>query len=68
MNCYECIQQGQTVAAVAVCRVCGAGVCADHVQSQEKMLREPANPGKVMHDRPARQLTCPVCREAEELV
>lgn len=66
MDCYECAQQDRAVAAVAVCRVCGAGVCADHVRSESKILRGSAQPGKVIHDRPARQLTCPVCRAAEE--
>ncbi|MFE9649164.1 DUF2180 family protein [Streptomyces sp. NPDC006365] len=68
MNCFECVQQGNTVVAVAVCRVCGAGLCAAHVRTENKQLREPANPGKVIHERPARQLTCPTCREAEEAV
>lgn len=66
MNCYECAQQGQTVAAIAVCRVCGAAVCVDHVRSERELIRETASPGKVTHDRAARKLTCPVCRQAEE--
>ncbi|WP_151483941.1 DUF2180 family protein [Streptomyces albicerus] len=66
MNCYECVQQSRTAAAVAVCRVCGAAVCADHVRTESKRLRGPASPGKMIHDQPARQLTCPVCRAAEE--
>ncbi|WP_374117194.1 DUF2180 family protein [Streptomyces sp. MNU76] len=66
MNCYECAQQRRTAAAVAVCCVCGAAVCADHVRSESKVLRGPASPGKVTHDRAARQLTCPVCRAAEQ--
>ncbi|MEU3282632.1 DUF2180 family protein [Streptomyces antibioticus] len=68
MNCFECNQRGRAVAAVAVCSVCGAGVCATHVRPEAKQVREPANPGKVIHDRSARQLTCPTCREAEEAV
>ncbi|MGN9760988.1 DUF2180 family protein [Streptomyces sp. SD31] len=68
MNCYECVQLDRTVAAVAVCTVCGAGVCADHVHTERKQLREPASPGKVIHEQPARQMTCPVCRHAEESV
>ncbi|MEU8844819.1 DUF2180 family protein [Streptomyces sp. NPDC048564] len=68
MNCFECDQQGQPVVAVAVCSVCGAGVCATHVRTEAKQLRQPAHPGKVMHERPARQLTCPTCRVAEEAV
>ncbi|WP_078662268.1 DUF2180 family protein [Streptomyces bicolor] len=66
MNCYECVQQGRASEAVAVCRLCGAGVCADHVHSETIQVREPAQPGKVIHDQRARRLTCPVCRAAEE--
>ncbi|MFG2549478.1 DUF2180 family protein [Streptomyces sp. NPDC048581] len=66
MDCYECVQQGRTAAAVAVCCVCGAGVCVDHVRTESQMLRGPAQPGKVIHDLAARQLTCPVCRAAEK--
>ncbi|MGW0763826.1 DUF2180 family protein [Streptomyces sp. NPDC002814] len=66
MNCYECVQQGRSEVAVAVCYVCGAAVCVDHVRAESKLLRGPASPGKVIHDWPARQLTCPVCRAAEE--
>ncbi|MFF3940506.1 DUF2180 family protein [Streptomyces phaeofaciens] len=65
MNCYECAQQGRERVAIAVCRVCGAAVCADHVRTEGKVLNSPASPGKVTHDRAARQLTCPVCRAAE---
>ncbi|MFF0201290.1 DUF2180 family protein [Streptomyces sp. NPDC005017] len=65
MVCYECAQLGREEVAVAVCRVCGAAVCIDHVRTESKALRGPASPGKVTHDRAARQLTCPVCRAAE---
>jgi len=66
MNCYECAQSARVSEAVAVCRLCGAGVCVDHVRSETAQLREAAHPGKVIHDLPARQLTCPVCRTAEQ--
>ncbi|WP_405956598.1 DUF2180 family protein [Streptomyces phaeochromogenes] len=66
MNCYECAQSGHASEAVAVCRLCGAAVCIDHVRTETVQLREAAHPGKVIHDLPARQLTCPVCRTAEQ--
>ncbi|MEU9734842.1 DUF2180 family protein [Streptomyces sp. NPDC048002] len=68
MNCFECDEIGQSVAAVAVCTVCGAGVCATHVRTETMQIREPAHPGKVMHNRSARRLTCPTCRAAEQAV
>ncbi|MFE3850529.1 DUF2180 family protein [Streptomyces griseorubiginosus] len=66
MNCYECTRSGLTSQAVAVCRLCGAAVCTEHVRTETVQLREAAHPGKVIHDLPARQLTCPVCRTAEQ--
>ncbi|MEV7995825.1 DUF2180 family protein [Streptomyces sp. NPDC086077] len=66
MNCYECSQSGRTAQAVAVCKVCGAGVCSNHVRTEPKTLRGPATPGKMVHNQEARQLTCPVCRAAEQ--
>ncbi|WP_151478535.1 DUF2180 family protein [Streptomyces albicerus] len=66
MNCYECVQSGRAQEAVAVCWLCGAAVCTEHVRSETVQVREPAQPGKVIHDQPARRLTCPVCRAAEE--
>lgn len=66
MNCYECAQSGRTTEPVAVCRVCGAAVCQEHVRSESVVLRGTAQPGEVIHDVPARRLTCPVCRAAEQ--
>ncbi|MBD0841429.1 DUF2180 family protein [Streptomyces sp. TRM68416] len=66
MNCYECVRLGSVSEAVAVCCLCGASVCTDHVRAETVQLRSAAHPGKVIHDRAARRLTCPVCRAAEE--
>ncbi len=33
MNCYECAVQGEAVAAVAVCKNCGVGMCLEHFLS-----------------------------------
>ncbi len=30
MNCYECATRGEAVAAVAVCKHCGVGMCLEH--------------------------------------
>jgi hypothetical protein len=31
MNCFACAIRGETVAAVAACRNCGAGLCLEHL-------------------------------------
>jgi hypothetical protein len=30
MKCYECAKQGKDVDAVAMCVICGMGLCMDH--------------------------------------
>lgn len=31
MNCYMCGSTGNVVAAVAICRYCGVGLCREHL-------------------------------------
>jgi hypothetical protein len=38
MKCYECIKAGTTQDAVAVCAVCGKGLCLDHALERELSL------------------------------
>ena len=35
MNCYECALANETVAAVAVCRHCGVGLCLEHLRKAQ---------------------------------
>ena len=35
MNCYECAIKGETVAAVATCQHCGAGLCLEHLREAQ---------------------------------
>ncbi|HBY95710.1 MAG: DUF2180 family protein [Ardenticatenaceae bacterium] len=35
MNCYTCIKEGVTMDAVAVCAICGMGLCLDHAIERE---------------------------------
>ncbi|MGM0770187.1 MAG: DUF2180 family protein [Halobacteriota archaeon] len=41
-KCYDCMEEGKETEAVAVCIVCGKGVCMDH--SKELIL--PVSVGK----------------------
>lgn len=43
MRCLYCVEDGTSTEAVAVCTVCGAGVCIDHV------VRTNAVPGIMTH-------------------
>jgi hypothetical protein len=38
MNCYDCHPRAE--AAVAVCRLCGKGVCREHCRRQERKVFE----------------------------
>ncbi|MCP1662018.1 hypothetical protein J2T61_000689 [Methanocalculus sp. AMF5] len=35
MKCYICAEQGKDTDAVAICIVCGMGVCMDHAIREE---------------------------------
>ena len=32
MKCYDCMEEGKDTEAVAVCIVCGKGLCMDHAK------------------------------------
>ena len=42
MKCYDCMEEGKDTEAVAVCIVCGKGLCMDH----SKELPLPVSVGK----------------------
>ena len=60
MNCFDCAVRGQTETAVAVCVRCGAGVCADDVQSHPRSLDQHATLGAA-HGGETRTLLCASC-------
>lgn len=64
MNCLDCTD---SVAAVAVCGRCGAGVCRTHllVGSEHLTVIKPLN-RPVPVDPPARRLRCAQCAAAEQ--
>lgn len=65
MNCFECHASGAVSPSIAVCRRCGAGLCAEHVTTGSDTLHRPAGTGLATNPRPARRLTCPTCHQAE---
>ena len=42
MKCYDCMEESKDTEAVAVCIVCGKGLCMDH----SKQLELPVSIGK----------------------
>lgn len=65
MHCYDCQREGTVASAVAVCRRCGAGLCAGHTREGPETVHEAAGTGRHTHSPGARRLTCSVCHEAE---
>lgn len=65
MNCYDCAVTDLSIAAVASCRTCGAGVCLDHARSATRLLTRPSGMGPATPPRAARRILCGTCREAE---
>jgi hypothetical protein len=35
MDCFECAVAGESVAAVAICHHCGAGMCLEHTHAAQ---------------------------------
>ncbi|MFG3310164.1 DUF2180 family protein [Streptomyces wuyuanensis] len=67
MNCFECSRDaGTATPAEAVCRSCGAGLCATHVRVESREVQHRrAGLGKRTQEQPARRLLCPACEKAE---
>ncbi|MBC9713913.1 DUF2180 family protein [Streptomyces sp. TRM66268-LWL] len=68
MKCYDCTQIGRDEDAVAVCRHCGSGVCAQHLRVGDEDVRRIAGMGPSYEPRKARHMTYVQCYEAESSV
>jgi hypothetical protein len=68
MNCYVCKLQGKDEPAVAICIVCGMGLCLDHVVREELPVYESVNAGMAAsrHKLPATlpRILCSECYQA----
>ncbi len=60
MNCYDCATQGLEHRSVAVCRRCGAGVCAECVQTRDRTLDQHGTVGSP-HPGETRTMLCMSC-------
>ncbi|MET9969154.1 DUF2180 family protein [Streptomyces sp. NPDC006356] len=67
MHCLDCYGAGRQTPALAVCRQCGAAVCAQHSQLTEQSLTctRPIN-RTVTVEPPVRRLLCRTCSAAHE--
>ena len=65
MKCYMCAKEGKDTDAVAICIVCGMGVCMDHLVREEVEVWEGGYPfpSKKLKKKVPRIL-CQVCYDA----
>jgi hypothetical protein len=70
MRCYPCAGQGKVNEAVAICVVCGMGICADHAIREELLVEDIIDWGlgqeKVRYPYPLPRMICPDCKRAIE--
>jgi hypothetical protein len=68
MKCYVCAKQGRDEAAVAICIVCGMGLCMDHALKDELMVRDIVDWGigeeRIEYPHTLPRFVCPECRVA----
>ncbi|MFS8097381.1 DUF2180 family protein [Lentzea alba] len=65
MNCYDCAIENQTTTATAVCRHCGAAVCAEHAHVIAEAFRHFSGMGPADRLPLARRISCGTCYHAE---
>ena len=63
MKCYVHAREGSREEAVAVCQVCGMGVCLDHAVERDMPLRQFQSPGLAGY--PDRSMVILCKRDAE---
>ncbi len=65
LKCYICAKSGKDTDAVAVCIVCGMGVCMEHARREETPVWKGDYPVRLEKDiENIRRILCPPCHEA----
>lgn len=68
MNCYTCATREDAVtAAVAVCSVCGAGMCVEHATVGNAYVEEHSPGSPSTHTLPGRRMLCVICAPASTI-
>jgi len=70
MKCYVCAKQGVDEEAVAICIICGMGLCLGHVFKEELLVRDVIDWGfgeeKITYPRTLPRFICAECKLAME--
>jgi hypothetical protein len=68
MKCYICSEKGVERDAIAVCIVCGMGVCREHLIREEMPVAEIFDWGikreEIVYPKSCPRILCPYCYEA----
>jgi hypothetical protein len=68
MKCYICSEKGVERDAIAVCIVCGMGVCREHLIREEMPVAEIFDWGikreQIVYPKSCPRILCPYCYEA----
>ncbi|MDD2438822.1 MAG: DUF2180 family protein [Methanosarcinaceae archaeon] len=65
MKCYMCAKEGKNTDALAICIVCGMGVCAKHLIHEETPVWEGDYPIELKPDlEHIKRIVCKACNEA----
>ncbi|MBO8182836.1 MAG: DUF2180 family protein [Archaeoglobus sp.] len=64
MKCYICKEQGKDTDAVAICIVCGMGLCVNHLVREEIEIWEGGYPFPARKlEKTIPRILCPMCYE-----
>jgi hypothetical protein len=70
MKCYVCAKQGVDEEAVAICIICGMGLCLGHVFKEELLVRDVIDWGfgeeKITYPKTLPRFICAECKLAVE--
>lgn len=70
MKCYVCAKQGVEEEAVAICIICGMGLCLGHALKEELQVRDVIDWGfgeeKIVYKHPLPRFICAECKLAME--
>jgi len=70
MKCYVCAKQGVDEKAVAICIICGMGLCLGHVFKEELLVRDVIDWGfgeeKIAYPKTLPRFICAECKLAME--
>ncbi|GAB4312592.1 MAG: DUF2180 family protein [Methanobacteriaceae archaeon] len=65
MKCYICAQEGKDSEAVAICIVCGMGLCMDHAIREDVEIWEGGYPlPSKKQEKTLPKILCPECYAA----